>query len=145
MFIELQNNGQEIISTNYFDTTHAQRGYFYLSSNAGAFRLLVPDGQIPVIEECKTATEVIISRGPWPEQGRQDAIEILFEDRSDSPYAIHLSSEQVDRLPLDQDQDIRGQPPRWRFAAWARAGKALELPCRYRRVKEIPCLRKWQQ
>lgn len=87
--------------------------------------------------------EVIISRGPWPEQGKQDVIEILFEDGTDNPYAIHLSSESLDRMPLDSDQDRHGQPPRWKLTVWTRTGKALELPCRYRRAKQIPCFMPW--
>ena len=140
-FIMIKNNGAEVTSTNYYDTEHAEHGYFYLSINAGVFRLLVPDSQIGEIEEWRTAREVIVSRGPWPYEGKVDAIEVLFDDDTDTPYALQLSTEQMERMPFDADRDRGGQPPRWKFTAWTRAGKALELPCRYRLVKRIPCLK----
>lgn len=41
--ITISNDGQKIVSTNYWDTEHAKRGFLYLSWNAGAGRLLLPD------------------------------------------------------------------------------------------------------
>jgi hypothetical protein len=142
-FISIVNDAADIVSTDYWETENAARGAYYLSINAGTFRLLVPPALVGEIEEWRTAREVIVSRGPWPEKGRADAIEILFEDRSDSPYVVHIGTEQVDRLPTDADQDRPGRPPRWTFTAWARGGKVLTLPCRYRRVKHIPWLKRF--
>ena len=62
--LEIRNQGQAILSTNYWDSDHAKAGYFYLSWNAGAGRLLVPDSQKATLREMKGAREVIISRGP---------------------------------------------------------------------------------
>ncbi len=140
-FIKVANDGPEIIETNYFDTEHAGRGYCYLSPNAGTFRLLVPDRITGEIEEWRSAREVIISRGPWPDMNKADALEILFEDDSDSPYVLHMTSGQVERMPLDADRDRKDRPPRWKLAVWTRDGKILELPCRYRVVKKIPYLK----
>ena len=63
--IQIENNGPEISSTNYFDSEHAQKGYFFLSTNAGCVRLLVPDIRRSDIAEFKTAKYVVLSRGPW--------------------------------------------------------------------------------
>lgn len=142
-FIRTENDGQNIVRTSYYNTAQAAKGYVHLSINAGAFRLLVPDRIIAEIEEWKTAREVIISRGPWPDENQSDALEILFEDGSDYPYALHIVSAQVDRMPRDADRDRRDQPPRWIFAVWTRDGKELELPCRYRLVKRLPWLKAW--
>lgn len=114
-----------------------------MSTNAGTFRLLLPDVLLSEIAEWRGASEVIISRGPWPDEGRSDALEILFEDGSQEPYSIRIGTEQVDRMPLDANRDRRGQPPRWRFAVWTSAGKVLNLPCRYRLVKRLPWLKKF--
>lgn len=138
-FIQIQNDGPEIISTNYWGMPHAQKGYYFLSINAGCFRLLVPDLQISEIIEWESAREVIISRGPWPQMGRPDAVEILFEDDSDNPYAIHIVPDQVDRMPLVADQ---AKP--WIFNLWTRYGKRGQFPAHYRIVPEIPCLKKWE-
>lgn len=141
--ISIQNDGPEIVHTDYWRTSNAARGYYYLSINAGAFRLLVPESCVANLREWTSAREVLVSRGPWPQAARSDALEILFEDDSDSPYALHLGVEQIDRLPLDVDQDLAGQAARWIFTVWTPTGRALALPCRYRRVARIPWLKTW--
>lgn len=138
MLIQIQNNGPDLISTNYWHTEHAARGLFFVSINAGVFRLLVPAVHEGAIAEMVTAREVVISRGPWPDQGKHDAIEILFDDDSDCPFVVQMLPEQFDRIPEDLDRDRSGQPPRWRMTVWTEDGKKLELPCRYRLVKRIP-------
>ena len=45
--ITIENRGQAILTTDYWYTPHAHAGYLYLSWNAGAGRLLIPDSQIP--------------------------------------------------------------------------------------------------
>ena len=132
----IENAEQDIQSTNYWQTEHAARGFFYISINAGAIRLLVPDVQIHAILEMTTAREVVVSRGPWPDQGKHDGIELLFEDDSDNPYCLHLMSEQCDRLPGNKDQKKK-----WVFAAWTSAGKQFEKPCFCRMVKHIPYMK----
>ena len=134
--LKIMNDGPDIAETNYFDFEHANRGLFYLSINAGCARLLVPDIQQAAIQEFKTAKYVILSRGPWPEQGRSDALELLFEDLSDSPYALHMVAEQCDMLPDGQGD--------WTLAVWSREGKRFQCPLRYRRVAKIPCLKPWR-
>lgn len=136
MIIHIGNNSQEIVSTNYFDTEHAAKGLFYVSTNAGCVRLLVPEIMEAAITDMKTAKYVIMSRGPWPAQNRDDGVEILFEDFSDTPYAIFIGVEQIDMLP-----DGEGE---WGFAIWTEEGKQFECPLKYRHVKKIPCLKGWE-
>lgn len=143
--IIIQNDGPRIRMTNYFESEYARNGFYYLSINAGAFRLLVPDRQLSEIEEWKTAREVIVSRGPWPQHNRTDIVEILFEDDSDTPYIIHIGTEQIDWMPSDADQDVAGTPPRWRFAVLTKAGKVMDLPCRYRHVDHVPWMKPFEQ
>jgi hypothetical protein len=142
---DIQNDGSEIGSTTYWTTDHARRGDFYLSLHGGTFRLLVPPSKEGEIGEWRSAVEVIISRGPWPQIGKSDGVEILFEDRSDSPYSILLKRDAADHLPQDAERDQPGEPPRWRFAVWTRSGKVLDLSCRYRTVKRIPWLKAWEE
>lgn len=140
MIITIENAGQRILKTNYWDSEHAEKGYFYLSWNAGAGRVLVPDSQKPALREMKTGKYVIVSRGPWPEQGGREGIELLFEDGSDNPYCVHLVSEQCDRLIPDYQQgggvDI---------IVLTRGGEKLRLPGKYRHVEKIPCLEPWSE
>jgi hypothetical protein len=146
MLIAVENKGADIIGTNYWETEHAMRGLCFVSINAGCFRLLVPEPQESSIAEMATAKVAIVSRGPWPKQGRKDAFEILFEDGTDSPFSLCMSAEQFMSFPFETDQDCPGQPPRWTLTVWTQDGKKkLELPCRYRLVREIPCLEEFPE
>lgn len=78
--LTIRNQGQAIAETNYWDSEHAQAGALYLSWNAGAARLLVPDSEKSLIRELKGAREVIVSRGPWTQYGGRDALELLWEE-----------------------------------------------------------------
>lgn len=136
--LTITNKGQAIESTNYWDSEHAKAGYCYLSWNAGAARLLMPDALKPAIREMRTAQYVIVSRGPWREHGNRDALELLFEDGSDTPYCLHLVAEQTDRL-LPEDNQGGG----FVVTVWTRGGEKLRLPGKYRTVPDIPCLDPW--
>lgn len=135
-----RNNGPEILSSTFWQSEGARRGIFHLSSNAGAFRLLVPQVQESVIAEMRTAREVVVSRGPWPAQRKDDALEILFDDGTDNHFALHLSIEQTDRLPLAENA-----AQKWTFTAWTLQGgepaKVLTLDCYYRLVPDLPYLK----
>ena len=87
-FLQIQNNGQLILASNYWNSDYARAGKVYLSVNAGAFRLLLPDLFTSELADMRTALEVFISRGPWPAQRCSDAIELLFDDWTDNPYAL---------------------------------------------------------
>lgn len=136
----VENDGPEIIRTNYWQSEHAAKGFLFLSINAGCFRLLVPpsmEAEIP--EMLRGARAVVVSRGPWVAQGGRDAYEVLFEDGTDEPYALHLAAEQCDRLPSSGDRHKT-----FRFALWTAAGKRAELPAHYRIVKRLPWLKPWR-
>jgi hypothetical protein len=137
--IEVHNAGPEILSTNFFDLPEAAAGKLFLTTNAATFRLLVPDAKLAYLAEMKTAVEAIVSRGPWPAASLQDAIEILFDDHSDSPFALQLGIDSLDRLPPASDSG------RWvSLTVWRRGPKKeLTLPCGFRMVSKIPCLQPW--
>jgi len=148
--LTIQNDGKEIIGTNYFDSEPAKRGFAFLSMNAGCIRLLLPN-KVPeficaagssssypgdILAEIDTADHVIISRGASSSFHKHDMLEILFEDYSDTPYSIHMSIEQCDVLPRNQDIGYELE-----FSVWTTAGKRLSKPCYYRTVNNIPCLK----
>lgn len=142
--LKIENNGPELVDTNYWITEHAEKGFVYLSANAGCFRLLVPESSgISIPDMQNGAQYVILSRGPWTQHGNLDALEILFEDHSDNPLAIHILRDQADLLPTDTEIDQHGQSQRWTIAVYTKNGKQLELPVRYRTVKNIPYLKEW--
>lgn len=141
--ITIANDGPRIASTPYWSSTHAARGVIYVSVNAGAFRVLVPPvAEGAILPELRTACDVVISRGPWPDQRRADAIEILWDDGSDNPFALHLSIEQIDRVPDAADEGRHDLT----CTVWTAGpeGAAVERgtwPCTYRRSRRLPDLR----
>lgn len=138
-YLEIINKGPLIASTNFWDSPMARQGIFYLSWNAGAGRLMVPDSMIAILEEIQPAKHVIVSHGPWPEASGQPGLEILFEDESESPFCIHLSvRQQTDRVPKDQ-----GAATPFDVVAWTRSGPVATWSARYREVKTIPWLKPW--
>ena len=136
--LKFENRGQAIASTNYWDSEHAKGGFCYLSWNAGAARLLIPDSQKLLLHDMRSADYVIISRGPWTEKGKRDALELLFEDNSERPFCLHMTSEQTDRLLPESEQGSG-----FVLTVWTRGGLKLRMPGRYRTVREIPCLMEW--
>ena len=96
--ISISNDGPSIMSTTYWATEHARRGLLYLSINAGALRLLVPDavrGELigslpPVGTEC----EAVISPA---------TVRVVWLDDPEQPYEIEIDARQCDRRPLPED------------------------------------------
>ncbi len=136
-FIEIDNNGPELVSTNYWDMKHAQKGFFYFSWNAGAGRLLVPKMREPMIKDMLTAEFVIVSRGDW--NGRE-ALELLFEDNTSAPFSINLVTDQCDRLIPETDQGSG-----FIVTIWTQAGKQATFDGKYRIVNKLPCLKSWDE
>lgn len=136
--LKIENKGQAVASTNYWDSEHAKAGYCFLSWNAGAARLLLPDSQKLLLKEMRSAKFVIVSRGPWPEHGGREALELLFEDDSDAPFCLHLVAEQCDRLIPETDQGGG-----FAVTVWTRGGEKLRVPGQYRQVASLPCLEPW--
>ena len=141
MNIFTQNHGPLIVSSTYLGSEYEQSGKLLCSVNAGAVRILVPRHNRHVLNQWRSAKYAILSRGPWPEMGLAEAVEILWEDGSDNPYCLHLSPESFDPA-------LPGEPPAgqgWIVTAWdCKKGKphrALEKPCHWRRVPRIPYLK----
>jgi hypothetical protein len=102
-FLSVTNDGPNIIETNFWRTDYNEKGKFYLSANASAFRLLVPLGYENAISEMLTAKEVVITNG-WHRQLSRDMVEVMFDDNTDSPFALWLSIAQTDNRVADNAQ-----------------------------------------
>lgn len=139
MLIKIINNGKDILETNYFDTDHAKNDFVYLSLNAGYARLLLPEGLNVYLDDIKTAKYVIISQGTWANKNRQ-GIEILFEDDSDSPFSIHLTTEQCDRSFTDKDDKKE-----FEFKVYTKDGEVFNCNAKFRVVDIIPNLKPWNE
>src|SRR5688572_21745998 len=111
--ITIENHGPLITATDYWESPHAAAGKIYLSPNAGVIRVLIPRSRVPLIQEVRPAEYAILSLGPWPEERLPLGIEILWEDHSDNPYALHLSPESCAMVPGEPDA---GQE--WTISVW---------------------------
>ena len=141
--LSIHNHGPLITSTDYWESQLAGAGKVFCSVNAGAIRILLPPSAYTFLADMRPARYCILSRGPWPAESAQDAIEILFEDDSDAPFALHLTAASFDVLPAAPDPG-RG----WVVSAWiskdGRPHKALEKLCHWRQAPYLPCLKPWR-
>ena len=140
--IEIQNDGPRIAASNYWRSEACEKGFFLLSPNDGAIRLLIPrEHEQQFLRETWRASEVIVSRGLWPEGGG-DGFEVLFEDGSPDPFALHLPAALC--VPVIAATDDGRDVP---VTLWTyRRGKphlAREYPGKFRVVPQIPYLKKW--
>lgn len=92
MFVVLQNAVQDLAFTNYWDSDQAQAGLFYLSSNAGAWRLLVPDAQAGALTEMSTGR--FVEAELEVVEGRRCVL-LWFVDGSRNPFCLLLDRRQV--------------------------------------------------
>ncbi len=137
--IEIGNQGGELISTNYWDSAMAKAGLLYLSWNAGVARILLPDKCISLLREIKTGQYCIISQGPQIERNRNvSSIELLFEDHTDSPFAMQMGAGQVDRR-VDCTKPQEG----FNVTVWNSNGKLHSMPGKLRKATHLPCLKPW--
>lgn len=136
-FIVTTNDGPLILSSTYWGSPAELAGKLWCSVNAGTIRLLIPRSNRRIISDIRSCAYVILSRGPWPEHRAGDAFELLFEDKSDAPYAIHLLPNSFDQLPAEP---VRGEF--WTLTVWDskknRPHLAMSRRCHYRRVAYIP-------
>jgi hypothetical protein len=143
MLIEVQNHGPLLLSTNYWESPLAERGLVFCSVNAGAIRLLLPPQRYGDLAEMRTGKFCVLSRGPWPAERKPEAIEIMCEDGSDTPYSLHLTPESFDLLPAEPESGKE-----WTLAVYvAKDGKphkSMERVCHWRRVDRLPCLKEWK-
>lgn len=141
--ITISNHGPLIAATNYWESAIEAAGKVFVSANAGAIRILIPREHRAVIEDMRAARHCVLSRGPWPEMGLADAVEIMFDDGSGEPFALHLSPESFDLIPAAPEAGRE-----WVVTAWdlkrRRPHKAVERACHWRRVDRLPCLAPWE-
>ena len=141
--ITIANDGPEITDTNYWQHPYAARGLFFLSTNAGCLRLLVPGAHLGLVRDMtKDVREVVLTRGKM--EGKDDVVEIMFEDGSDSPFALHLDPGQLDRRWTKQDEGSQCT-----FAIYTQGGGKIGKVatfdrCFLRRMARLPHMKPWK-
>ncbi|WHF85236.1 hypothetical protein QDX08_24305 (plasmid) [Escherichia coli] len=123
----IENEGQAVAGTDYWQSVQAQAGYVYLSWNCRRSQALLCPG-------CgKTFTQEMRGAGYTSSSVRgalhgRDALELVFEDGSDAPFVIHMLSEQCDRLLPENNQGVG-----FVVTVWTRGGNQLRYP------GKVPC------
>jgi hypothetical protein len=132
--IIFENDGGEIVGTNYFDTSRGTAGMYYLSCNAGVARLLIPEHETLLLDEMKTGKLGVLTSGIYK---GQPSVEIMFDDGTRSPFSMFVPQDQCDsRIQKGSTQFI--------LTAWTQAGKVGEWKA-FQRVREkLPCLQPWK-
>ena len=82
------------------------------------------------------------SRARQEQLNTGEGIEIMWDDGSDSPFALHLTPASFDVLPAEPEPGRE-----WVLSVWTakdgRPHKSLERICHWRRSPQIPCLKPW--
>ncbi len=130
-----------LVSTGFWNTSFAKQGGMFLASNGPAFQLLLTNAQIPAVAEAmRTATEVIVTRGPWDLAGGADGMEVMFEDGSDSPFSIHLAEDQCLWMP---PRSKSGSADLRCTVSGPGCVEIGTFRAKFRWAREIPCLKPW--
>ncbi len=141
--ITISNHGPLIVSSNFGRATMPGAAAVYLSTNAGCFGCCCRKIWHNNTPDMATGKHAIISRGPWPDKAKEDAIEILLDDAGRRVlFSLHCGPESVG--PNAAFDTVAGKE--WLFTVWTapRRGKphkALERPAYYRRVEKLPWLK----
>lgn len=111
----LENDGPLLKHTTYWSHPLAAQGVLYVTGNAGAWRLLVPQSQERLLPEMRTGRRAVIEKSiQWP----KTHVDIVFDDRTSAPFCISIQ-------PLSFDRTL--VRTKSRLLVYTRLGLALEL------------------
>jgi len=113
---DIIDNGREIASTSFWHSAQAARGGCHLSCRPGVLRLLLPRVLEAALDEMRIASGVTIEPS---EDDPAGCVEIVFEDGSDTPFAIACARDGIDGT-LARGLFVP-------FTVWTSAGKQLTL------------------
>jgi hypothetical protein len=138
-FITITNHGATITSTTYWGSSLEKKGLFYLTSNAGTLRLLMPRSEESLLREMQTAREIVLTCGRY--KNKDNTVELLFDDTSDSPFCLWLDPAQVDRVWTELDESA----PR-PLVVYTYPGKVVwQTTCHLRHEWLLPHMQPWQE
>ena len=135
--LTIENNGPEIVYTNYWRSDLNREGKIILSPNAGAFRVLLPECYASeILDEISDGYFANVRRGLDLGTLRQ-MVEIAVYDRDREPYIIQMETAACTSLPLDSDQGRDFELTFWRKEPPTFIRKAKTIRCRYQRVSHL--------
>lgn len=123
MSLIIKNKGQDIVETNFYSLPHNKAGKFLVSANAGAFRLLIPDGFADAVIEPMPTNATIEQDG--------EIATIILENPNTDPYGIETTMNAFDRRPVASDSGKTRVLSGWVNDGTGKAIKAFDCPCTY--------------
>lgn len=136
--LRIEDEGQLIRSTNYFDSRRARAGAISVSCAAGAVRLLVPpslESQIPEMLRGTTHVEVSMLR-PLEITEKETCSVWTFEDHSQRPLFLELGAAHF--LGMLPDADFEAPLTIWKKGEGDCPELVATLPLRWKRVNHLP-------
>ena len=90
------------INTNFWETEWNKKGFLYLTvGKKNVFQLLIPNSLEYVLDEMETGKYVVLTTGKTNRKkgmlmgtdvpDNVEMIELMFEDKTDSPFCSHIS------------------------------------------------------
>ncbi len=135
--LRIEDDGQHIRSTNYFDSRRARAGAISVSCAAGAVRLLIPPSleyQIPDMLRGTTRVEVSMLR-PSEISAAETCSVWTFEDHSRRPLFLELGAAHF--LGLLPDADFEAPLTIWKKGEGDIPALVATLPLRWKRVSHL--------
>jgi hypothetical protein len=127
------------VASDYWDSENARRGFILISFNAGAFRLLLPDSLKTVIADIRTGRHAVITHGLHIDE-HATMYEVMFEDGSDSPFALWLHPRQIERAFSIADAASQDR----QLTVYTRGCvEVARMPVFFREAVTLPCLKPW--
>lgn len=102
--LRVYNDNELIKASNFWGHEFDKKGYFYISYNASAVRLLVPTSQNNMIGEMRTGKKIFINKGFMPDMMRH-MVEVVFFDGTDNPFTLILSEGQLFAWPIEHNNE----------------------------------------
>ena len=138
--IEAGSLARRLTREEFWNTEGAQKGFFHVGFDGRDFCLLVPDCQHAAVPEIRTGSHAVVTLGFHVEMGRT-MYEILFEDGSRRPYALHMLPETFER-PLSMAETASLAR---RLIVYTRGFvEGAAMPAYFREVETLPCLKPWK-
>lgn len=119
--ITIDNDGEKISQTSFWESTLAKNGYVFISIHEGTIRMLVPpSAEKEYLPEMKTGKSMLIE----PSQQHDGSLDFVFDDGTDSPFWVVVDTKQID-AEIRPGKNIP-------FCVYTRNGKQLELKAEIR-------------
>lgn len=114
------NDNNEIIETNFFNTTFHEQGLCYLYNYEGCFHFFIPKKHEDKIEEMKTGKYAVLTMGYHTELKKIMA-EIMFEDNTSTPWSFWIS-----QCQMNCEIDSSFNNKRMKLKCYSQKGKVFE-------------------